>query len=131
MRIGITGYSVQEFDEKQARTIITNIFDELERKYGNNIIVVSGLTALGIPLIAYKEAQRRGWKTVGIACKKAYEFEIFPVDEEIIVGEDWGDESSTFIDNIDMLIRVGGGKQAHKEVEMAKKRGIPVIEYDL
>ena len=131
LRIGIVGYSAQKFNEEKARAIISKIFDDLEEQYGDNIVVVSGLTAIGIPKLAYEEAKRRGWKTVGIACRKAYEYERFPVDEEIIVGENWGDESETFINNVDILIRIGGGTQSRKETEMAKKSGKEVIEFEL
>lgn len=95
------------------------------------ITVVSGLTAIGIPLIAYEEAKERCWKTIGIACKKANEYPQFPVDEKIIVGEDWGDESNTFIKIVDKLIRVGGGSQSISEVKKARNKGIAVLEFDL
>ena len=131
MRVGVVGYSTQKFDVKKAIEIIREVFDDIARKYGNNITIVSGLTAMGIPLLAYKEAKRRGWKTVGVTCEKANEYEQFPVDEKIIVGEEWGDESETFLSMIDVLVRIGGGKQSHKETQMAKERGISVIEYDL
>ena len=42
-----------------------------------------------------------------------------------------GDESVRFIEYIDCLVRVGGGKQSMKETEMAKDNGLDVFEYDL
>jgi hypothetical protein len=57
---------------------------------------------------------------------------LYPVDvPPIIVGDNWGDESKTFLDSIDMLVRVGGGKQSLEECNEAKKQGIKVVEYDL
>ena len=131
IKVGVVGYSANKFDIEKAKNIIKEVFDSFEKKYGKEVVIVSGLTALGIPLLAYKEAKKRNWKTIGIACKKANEFEQFPVDKKIIIGEEWGDESETFISMIDILIRIGGGKQSHNEVRMAKSKGIPVIEYDL
>jgi len=47
------------------------------------------------------------------------------------VGQAWGDESPTFLNSIDVLVRVGGGKQALRETAAMKASGQPVIEYDL
>jgi len=131
VKIGVVGYSAKKFDIDKAKKIIKEAFDLVENKFGNQIAIVSGLTAIGIPLLAYQEAVKRGWKTIGVACKKAEEFEQFPVNEKIIAGEEWGEESKTFISMIDVLIRIGGGKQSFKETEMAKNKKIPVFEYDL
>lgn len=131
MRVGVVGYSAQKFDVEKAKRIIKSIFDELQKQYGNDITIVSGLTAMGIPLLAYEEARRRGWKTIGIACRKAYDYERFPVDEEIIVGENWGDESETFLQSIDILVRIGGGRQSESETLKAKEIGLKVIEKNI
>ncbi|MBI4148037.1 hypothetical protein HY490_01990 [Candidatus Woesearchaeota archaeon] len=74
---------------------------------------------------------RRGYRTVGIACAKAKDYELFPVNEKIIVGDNWGDESPVFLNYIDVLVRVGGGAQSKRETAETKSRGKPVIEYDL
>ena len=131
LKLGIVGYSAQKFDIKKAKKIIKKEFDYFEKIYGKDVTIVSGLTALGVPKIAYEEAKIHGWKTVGIACSKANEFEKFPVDEEIIVGKEWGDESKTFLESIDLLLKVGGGKQAKKEAQIAKDLGMQVAEYDI
>lgn len=86
---------------------------------------------MGIPALAYREAVKKGWKTVGIACEKAKEYDLFDVDEKHIVGKEWGDESESFLDMIDMMIKVGGGKQSKEEAEKAKKMGKLVFEYEL
>ncbi|MGK7877101.1 MAG: hypothetical protein AB4426_28555 [Xenococcaceae cyanobacterium] len=129
IRIGVVGYSMQMFEQDRALSLIRQGFDSIEM--AGVIEVVSGLTRLGIPALAYEEAVRRGWKTVGVACSKAFEYECFPVDETIIVGDEWGDESQTFLDMIDVLVRIGGGLQAHRECFLAKKQGKQVIEFEL
>lgn len=48
-----------------------------------------------------------------------------------IYGKEWGDESELFLKNVDILVRVGGGKQSLKEVENFKLTNKPIIEYDL
>ena len=64
------------------------------------------------------------YKTIGIAPSRAKKVKrgVFNVDKEIIVGTNFGDESQTFIDYIDVLVRIGGGKQSREEVEMFKKK---------
>lgn len=131
LRVGIVGYSAQSFDRDYARAILINQLRSLKIKEGRNIEVVSGLTWLGIPGLAYEVATALDLRTVGIACKKARNYECFPCDEVFLIGEDWGQESDMFLSSIDMLIRIGGGKQSHAECARAKAKGIPVVEFEL
>ena len=128
MRIGVIGYSSQNFDQRKAKRLLHQAFDKIP--LGEHT-VVSGLTNLGIPALAYKEAKRRSWKTAGIACAKAFDYPRFPVDEVRIVGENWGDESETFLEDIALLIRIGGGKQSQAETKSAKQMKLEVWEFEL
>lgn len=119
MKIGVVGYSAQKFDENQAKKLILLGLEKVEAKKGDYL--VSGLTNLGIPKLAYEIATKLGLKTVGIACKLAYNDDLFPVDKKIIIGDKWGDESETFLNYIDCLIKVGGGPQSEKEYEKFTK----------
>lgn len=129
-KVGIVGYSSDEFDAVQAINLVRKTLDSFNVD-GANIELVSGLTAMGIPLIAYHIASRYNYKLTGIACKKAFEYELVDVDEIIIVGNDWGDESQAFINYIDILIRIGGNNQSKHEVDLARQKGIQIIEYNL
>jgi len=131
LKIGVVGYSDKKFDKEKARMLLTEAIDEAIKNTQEEIAIVSGLTDIGIPAIAYRIAQERKYFTVGIACEKAYDFKLFKVDEEIIVGKDWGEESPTFLKYIDCLIRIGGGEQSLKETALAKRIGISVIEKEL
>lgn len=133
LSVGVMGFSSQEFDKEKALMFLQQAFDQIRTLTtpGVRIEIVSGYTNLGIPGLAYAEAAQRGWKTVGIACEKAKEYELFPCDEILIVGENWGDESQTFLDRCDTFIRIGGGKQTIKETVLAKALGKPIKEYDL
>jgi hypothetical protein len=132
LKIGVVGYSAQKFDGDKAVSMIKEAYDMIARLYVDRPkTVVSGLTDLGIPALAYREAESRGWKTAGIACSKAAEYPCYSVDEKVIVGDEWGAESPVFLDSIDVLVRVGGGKQALRETAETKARGKQVIEYDL
>lgn len=133
IKIGVVGYSMQEFDKQKAIGYIKKAFDLIEKQYPDGTkTVISGLTDLGIPALAYREAKRRSWRVEGIACSKALDYIWFPVSNITMVGRNWGDESETFLKSINILIRVGGGEQSMREVEMAKKmKGIDIVEYNL
>jgi len=134
MDIGVVGYSEAKFDENIAKALMAIALDIVETNHpSKEYTLVSGLTDLGIPAIAYEMADKRGWKTMGIACEKAKDYECYDVDKELIVGKEWGDESATFLRKIDVLVRIGGGKQSMREVEVAKKSKAvkAVYEFDL
>jgi 2'-5' RNA ligase len=132
-KIGIVGYSAVYFDKKKAKEILEKLIDKAIKKNTEKlpISIVSGLTDLGIPALAYKIATERSYQTVGYACKQAKQFDCFNVDQENIIGKEWGDESEEFLNNIDVIIRVGGGKQSLAEVKQAKEKEISVYEEDL
>jgi hypothetical protein len=130
MRIGVVGYSQQKFDEQKAIETMRLVLIP-QTSIHLDITIVSGLTNLGVPAIAYNLAKELNLKTMGVACAKASEYECFPCDRVHIVGKNWGDESETFLASIDKLIRIGGGKQSHAEAARAKELGIPVGEFDL
>ena len=132
IRIGVVGYSGGKFDETIGKALVRIGLDLFEKMHeGEEFSVVSGLTDMGIPAIAYRVADEKGWKTVGIACSKADDNPCYDVDERVIEGDDWGDESETFLNSIDVLLRVGGGKQSLDETERAKGKGLDVFEFDL
>ena len=136
--VGISGYSAQKFDVIEARELIEEALDDIENEYIESgdyeeIVVVSGLTNMGIHKIAYEVADNRGYNTIGIAPEEVNEeaMELYPVDEIIIEGKTFGDESEEYIDIIDVLVTIGGGAQTMTEIEMAEGDDLSVIEYDL
>ena len=133
LKVGVVGYSSADFNQIAGASYLIQAFNQIEESYGDAyyIVIVSGLTALGIPLLAYKEADKRGWSTKGIACGLAKDYECYPVDEEVIFGDNWGDESNLFLNDIDFLVRVGGGDQSFDETAAAYEKNIPVLEFDL
>jgi hypothetical protein len=132
MRVGLVGYSSQKFDQSKALEYISEAFDVVEELFGSDgHILISGLTDVGIPWIGYREADRRDWYLIGVACARAKDYPCYHVHKEVITGDNWGDESEKFLDSIDILIRIGGGKQSKREVAMAREREILTIEYDL
>lgn len=122
MKIGVVGYSSTKFDLNLAVKMMQSAVDIFVSKNteSENIEIVSGLTNIGVPRIAYQLADRRNFITVGISAEQAFQVHcgIYPVDKQIIHGMNFGDESEIFIGYIDFLIRIGGGRQSHKEVKM-------------
>lgn len=130
--VGVVGFSSQKFNTEQAKERIKESFDKIESHFSDRqIICVSGLTDLGVPALAYRECVKRGWMTIGVACEKAKEYDLFPVDKIIIEGKNWGDESEKFLSMLDCLIRIGGGQQSNNETQKAKQMNLLVMEYDL
>lgn len=114
LRIGVVGYSARKFDQTAARAELKRIFtEEMETREADprRIEIVSGLTNLGVPKIAYELATEMGMKTVGISASRALTSDAgtFPVDKQIIVGQNYGDESEEFVGYIDVLARIGEG----------------------
>lgn len=123
MKIGIVGFSRSQFDKKMAILKLRNILEELVAgRDAATIEIISGYTNMGVPRIAYRLADDMGLKTVGFSAKQALRVRagVYPVKEVILVGERFGDESQKFIEYIDVLVRIGGGPQSRKEVDLFK-----------
>lgn len=133
INVGFIGFSGQKFDENKAQQIINKVFDKLdqERQEGKEVKIVSGLTAYGIPLMVYKEQDKRGYPTVGVACQEQKDLDCWDVDEEYIEGENWGDESEKFLSMLDRMIKIGGGNQSEQEYQRAQEMGIETEKYEL
>ena len=124
-KIGIVGFSGRPFNKHIAHSLLYKHINALKQKYGaKNLEIVSGYTNIGIPKIAYEIADELGITTVGLSAKEALSVDcgLYPVDKVMIVGECFGDESPTFINYIDIMIRVGGGKQSMDEVDHFKEK---------
>lgn len=134
LKIGVVGYCPPtKFNEADAKDLLARAFDAVlaDHPEATEIWVVSGLTDVGVLALAYRAAVARGWKTAGIACAKAESYDCFPVDTYKIVGHNWGDESKAFLAEIDVLVRIGGGKQSHTEATTFKDAGGKTYEYEL
>lgn len=119
----MVGFSKNAFDQKAARQQLALFLKAiLEKNAGAGFELVSGYTNMGVPKIAYSLADELGLTAVGFSAKQALYVKIgcYPVKKEILVGEKFGDESEAFVRYIDLLIRIGGGPQSRREVEMFK-----------
>lgn len=156
VRIGVVGYCPPtNYDEEKALRCLEEAFNRIEIDFPkSNILIVSGVTNVGVLAQAYKLATERGFGTGGVACEKATHYDLFSTTERpVIVGQNWGDESTIFINGIkeiaqvdpnkvaqysdhphyglDALIRIGVGPQSMREAEMMTKMGKVTYEFDL
>lgn len=141
INIGFIGYSDTKFNLEKANEIVDDIFDEIISKYSKRydvINIISGATNIGIPSIIYHKAVNENensicsFNTIGIMCKDGYNYELFPCDIIYAVGNNWGDESETFLSKINVLYKIGGGKQSIEEYNIANKnKEIICREYKL
>lgn len=133
IRVGLVGYCPpSKFDEDEAANMIRFAFDYLESANPTTSFeLVSGWTNVGVLALGYAEAAKRGWSTYGVACKRAQEHPLFPVDHGMEVGDNWGDESDFFVSFVNCLVRVGGGEQSLAEADAVRRRGDLTIEFSL
>ena len=134
-KIGVVGYTSGQFDKVLVRNELNELISMLERYYagGQDVAVVSGLSNVGVPALAYEVAKNKDLITVGIACARASEYEAFPVNIKIIEGTEWGDESARFVSYIDALICFGDGEQSLQEVDMFREQNplAPLFKVEL
>lgn len=127
IKIGVVGFSKNQFDQKEAYDKLKTILLFLvENRTPRTVELVSGYTNTGVPKIAYEIADDMGLKTVGFSARQALRGKsgLYPVQKEILVGERFGDESMAFVYYIDWLIRIGGGPQSRREVELFKEKNL-------
>jgi len=131
MNIGFVGYSDEsKYNAIVAKRIVEKIFKTIH-DIGKDVNIVSGGTALGIPKLVFQESLKYGYPYIAFMSKLGYEYPLCRCDQIYAIGNNWGDESEAFINYIDMLIKIGGGKQSEYEFNLAKEKGIIVEEYEL
>jgi hypothetical protein len=133
LKVGVVGYTHPDFNPVAGKRLLlfaieTAIADNSDV---DTVEIVSSLVDRGIPGLAYELAVDHGWMTAGIACAKAFDYPHWPVDREVIVGTSWGDESLTFLTDIDVLVRVGGGLHSVIDVANFRQMGGHAFEYEL
>lgn len=139
--IGVVGYCPpSEYDRDEAERLLREAFEEaldLAPRM-SEIKLAGGWSDVGIHGMAYHIGKHEfGWYTIGYASSlvkieaEGGEYELFPVDESYEIGLSWGDESEAFVASLDLIIRIGGGPQSHRECEAMKNLGKHVIAREL
>lgn len=125
LKIGVVGFSRNQFDQEEATNKLHDMIKQIIENYPDREFeIVSGLTNMGVPRLAYLLADQLGIYTTGFSAKQAFSVYagIYPVKQQIIVGDKFGDESEEFVRYIEVLVRVGGGAQSRHEVELFKAK---------
>lgn len=139
--IGVVGYCPPSvYDRDEAERLLREAFEEAldHAPYLSEIKLAGGWSDVGIHGQAYHIATREfGWYTIGFGSAvitieaEGGEYGLFPVNEHHKIGLQWGDESEAFVASLDLIIRIGGGPQSHRECDAMTKLGKPVITREL
>ncbi|MCB9637383.1 MAG: hypothetical protein H6728_10405 [Myxococcales bacterium] len=127
LKIGVVGFSSPHFDQEAAKQQLEEHLQHVFSVWGvtpEQTELVSGLTNMGVPKLAYQIADTLGMITIGFSAKQALRVKsgTYPVARRIVVGEKFGDESEEFVAYVDVMVRVGGGPQSRHEVELFRAR---------
>lgn len=133
-KIGVVGF----LDEDKIHPDTTKLLEKLVNQLcemdvsKTSFCFVGGYTNIGINRILYNCCKANGVLIGAICSGKHKEYECWPnVDYLEVVGYEWGDESETFVNSVDMIIRIDGGAQSHSEILMAKEKDMVTEEFDL
>lgn len=137
VKVGFCGYSNEAMIHPQQEFFVKTLLARIKATHGDNVIIIGGYTNEGINRILYDLCKNPKYqlnmKIGGVTCSLSKNYPCWESPDylKVVDGNTWGIESQTFIDTIDYLIRVDGGIQSHKEIEMAKLAGVKLIEYQL
>lgn len=133
--VGVTGFSGQWSASKldadpllkaaadAATEALRDYLLKLKAEYGDKLIISSGATMEGVPKIIYDICFQAGIKAMGVACEKAFDYLLGTMKYLVVEGQNWGDESASFLKTSDELIMLGGGGQAKREAIAASHEG--------
>lgn len=129
--LGFSGYATggrHSYEEEYAG--IAGILDHCEAEGIAIEVVVDGGTGFGVPGLSGALAKERGLPTIGYAPLRGLRGAA-PRDKLIVVGEEFGDEAKALGRTPDVLIVLGGGPNAQKEIEAAMTVGSLVLLLNL
>lgn len=133
--VGATGFSGQWSTAKieanpllqatvdEATIALTDHLKHLKATYGDKLVLSSGATMEGVPKIIYDVCVHEGIAAIGVACEKAFNYPLGSMKYLIIEGQEWGNESQTFLKTSDEILILGGGGQAKREAMAAGLEG--------
>ena len=96
---------------------------KLKEEYGDKLVISSGATMEGVPKIIYEICAQEKIAAMGVACEKAFDYSLGAMKYLVIEGQNWGDESPSFLKTSDEFVLLGGGGQAKREAIAASLEG--------
>jgi hypothetical protein len=129
--VGFSGYGTGSSKEKTyeyqtEHAGINGVLDAFEESGLRVAHVVDGGTGYGVPGLSGVIAEQRGLRTIGYAPVRSLRG-IARRDTSVIVGNEFGDEAVALGSTPDVLVALGGGPNAEKEVEAALNVGSKVM----
>ena len=133
--VGVTGFSGQwdaskvaadpalQEDVARATVMIHELLLQLKQQFGDRLVISTGATMPGVPGLFYDACEHLGITAMGVACEKAADYQLGKMRYLIIEGNDWGQESPTFLETSDEIVMIGGGGQAKREAIAAAASG--------
>jgi len=108
--------------EKRVRKIIRECYQKFSKaaeSSGTAMGIVSGWTDDGVNAVAYEVAKAFKWKVEGIACKEAMQNRpLYKCDETTVAGTHPGDEKSTLMKRVDMLVLISDNSDPEDPYEV-------------
>jgi len=131
MNIGVVGYSSDQIDATAAHTLLQASFQQLVAQQMGNapIRIISGLTNIGVPKLAYQIAHQLGYQTVGISAQRALKVNcgIYAVDEQLIVGLEFGDESACLLTPSTISCASAAASRATMKSSYLRSNVVPLV----
>ena len=128
--IGVTGFSTdRDIDWSKARKALRKLFTTIKQSdaNGKQVAISSGATNYGVVAVAYQVCHELNMKCIGVASGKPFVDKTLKLssflDRSWFIGNNWGDESPVFLQTLDVMVALGGGNQATREVASAAKSG--------
>jgi hypothetical protein len=119
----LEGDAVLKSDSVAAAAALREKLVELKAEHGSALVISSGATNEGVPKIIYQLCEELRIKAMGVTSEKAFDYQLGTMEYLIVVGENWGDESPTFLNTSDEILMLGGGGQAKREAIAADQMG--------
>ena len=132
--VGFCGYSNEGDINKGTHELVAETLTTLAMECdvaGYRIMAVGGYTNSGINRILRQVCTDLNIPLAGITSGKCYDYPCWDsVDYLKVVGDNWGDESANFVDALDILVRIDGGKQSYAECDLAVANDKITLQYD-
>jgi len=128
--VGVFGTLIDGPFIHNTKRIIAQLFKQLYEKHGVYVWIVSDCLDAGVPKVAFQEALKYGWYTIGIhSMVVTKRYPMFMADHFILVEDD-NDLVNILTDLLSLLIYDVDDERAKKIAQALIERGIPTIGWN-
>jgi hypothetical protein len=129
--VGFSGYGTgtgptRKYEYKAERDGIEALFDHFKQAGISIGSIIDGATGYGVPGLSGALAEQKGLPTTGFAPLESLRGAAMRRDYAV-VGNKFGDEAKALGGSPDVLVVMGGGPNALKEIEAAQDMGTLVV----